>query len=277
MGSHMGGQISRRSRDWRSWAPALGVLLLLAGLGWINRPSAENGYRGGFIIHSDDSARPTPRPAASDEPLGTPAPAPLSDDYEFMATQPDGETPVTYDPCREIHVVINGRTVPDGAERVVHESLEEMTAITGFQFVIDGEVTEVPVAQRAPYQPDLYGDRWAPVLIAWSDPDELPELEDVAGIGGSAPVQVGSNGSEAYVSGIVALNGWSFNQFMSYPNGSELARAVVLHELGHVLGLDHVDDPTQLMYHDNLGVMTHQAGDRAGLVRLSEGACIPDL
>jgi hypothetical protein len=144
------GHLHRRVRDWRSWAPALVVLAILGGFAWMNRPTAENGYRGGLIILSDDAARPTPQAATSDVPLGTPSPAPLSDSYAFMATQPDGVTPVAYDPCREIHVVINARTVPDGAERVVHEALEEMTAITGLQFAVDGEVNEVPVLQRQP-------------------------------------------------------------------------------------------------------------------------------
>lgn len=271
-----------RAQGLRAWlrplAPALLLLVAFAGLAWLQRPDGAHGARGGFVVSADRGDRPTPVPAESDEPLGIPSPGTLSDSYRFLSTQPDGTTPVAYDPCRAIHVVINGRTVPVGAERVVHEALEEMSAITGLQFHYEGEVAEVPSADRDPYLPDRYGDRWAPVLIAWTDPTEVPELDgDIAGIGGSAALEVGRDGTRVYVSGMVALDGPSFNRFMSYPNGSELARAVVLHELGHLLGLDHVDDPTQLMYEDNIGTTAAQAGDRAGLVRLGQGVCVPEL
>lgn len=266
----------RVGRSLRRLAPTIIVVALLVGFAWAQRSGDGGGFAaGGFLIDIDDSSRPTPQTASSDEPLGVPSPAPLSDSFLFMSTQSDDVTPVAYDPCREIHVVINGRTVPTGAERVVHEAIDEISAITGLQFVIEGEVDEVPVAQRETYQPDRYGDRWAPVLVAWSDPEELPELSDVAGFGGSAPVDV--DGTSVYVSGIVALNGPSFNRFMASPNGSELARAVVLHELGHLLGLAHVDDAAQLMYHDNVGRTIPQAGDRAGLVQLGQGACVSEL
>jgi hypothetical protein len=265
-----------RSRAWRDRWPALLFLGLLA-IAWMQRhDEGASISRGGFIVDVDGRGRPTPTAAPSDEPLGVPSLSSLSDSYAFGDTQSDGVTPVAYDPCREIRVVINPRTVPSGAERVVHEALDEISAITGLRFVVEGEVSEVPTTPRAAYQPDVYGDRWAPVLIAWSDPAELDDLaDDVAGIGGSSRIDI--DGTEVLVSGIVALDGPSFNEFMAYPNGSELARGVVLHELGHLLGLEHVDDPRQLMYQENIGVIIPQAGDRAGLALLGQGACIPEL
>jgi predicted Zn-dependent protease len=52
----------------------------------------------------------------------------------------------------------------------------------------------------------------------------------------------------------------------------------MLHELGHLVGLDHVDDPGQLMYPVTaLAVTDYAAGDLRGLHRLSTGPCAPDL
>lgn len=50
-----------------------------------------------------------------------------------------------------------------------------------------------------------------------------------------------------------------------------------MHELAHVVGLDHVDDPTQLMYAENSGQLDFGAGDRAGLALLGTGECVPRL
>jgi hypothetical protein len=47
-----------------------------------------------------------------------------------------------------------------------------------------------------------------------------------------------------------------------------------MHELGHVVGLGHVQDDRQLMSEHGHGVYAFAAGDRSGLKRLGEGPCV---
>nr|WP_256127871.1 matrixin family metalloprotease [Arthrobacter sp. SDTb3-6] len=64
---------------------------------------------------------------------------------------------------------------------------------------------------------------------------------------------------------------------MSRPGGPALVQAVIEHEIGHVLGLGHVKDPSQLMYdRARPGVTTYAAGDLTGLARLGQGKCFPN-
>jgi hypothetical protein len=50
-------------------------------------------------------------------------------------------------------------------------------------------------------------------------------------------------------------------------------RAIVMHELGHVVGLAHVDDRGELMYADSVGQKTFGPGDLTGLGALGRGRC----
>ena len=50
-------------------------------------------------------------------------------------------------------------------------------------------------------------------------------------------------------------------------------QAIVDHEFGHVVGLDHVHDPRELMNEDNVGLTTYGPGDREGLARLGAIDC----
>ncbi len=61
------------------------------------------------------------------------------------------------------------------------------------------------------------------------------------------------------------------------PNGSLSVQAVILHEVGHVLGLAHVNDPNQLMYPRGSHVTDYGPGDLAGLARLGASTCAPWL
>lgn len=223
---------------------------------------------------------PTPQKAASEERLGTPlSPSPNHESYGFVFTQEDGTTPVTYDPCRPISVVMNNRTAPAYGAELVEEGLAEISRITGLVFSIEGETNERPFSQRSPYLPDRYGERWAPVLVAWSDPGETPDLEGlVTGIGGSSYIASADRASVTYVSGIVILDGPQLDQAYRFGGGRQAVLGVILHELGHLVGLNHIEDATQLMYEqarDN--VTTFQDGDITGLIQLGQGACVPKL
>jgi hypothetical protein len=57
----------------------------------------------------------------------------------------------------------------------------------------------------------------------------------------------------------------------------EKAKAVLLHELGHLVGLGHVADPYQVMYDTNAYPLSkYRSGDLRGLARLGLGRCFDD-
>jgi hypothetical protein len=232
-------------------------------------------------------ARPSNFPPISSEeqahPLGAPLPAPAGDGgYAFETTQPGSSTPAAWDPCRPIHYVTNG-TAPAGEERVVASVVAELTRITGFHFIDDGPTSEVPQGStRAAYQPALYGRRWAPVLVSWTDPQHVDRFAgQVIGLGGGMAVTLDGS-PRTFVSGIVYLDAPQFRSTLANPRTRardrvEL-RAVVLHEFGHLLGLAHVTDPTSIMYPESqLNVSDYSPADLRGLHAVSAGPCAPTL
>ncbi|UZX02039.1 matrixin family metalloprotease [Arthrobacter sp. CDRTa11] len=220
---------------------------------------------------------PPPGLEESDSPLATPEPpAVASDSYEFLAVNGDG-TPVGYSPCRPLHYVVNNQLVPAGAQHLVPDAIDKISAATGIRFVYDGATTEEPSSQRPPYQPDSYGDRWAPLLISWTTPEVAPQLKGkVIGTGGSTHYSY-DDGPKSFVTGSLELDAPQIADELLYPDGQLYATAVILHELGHVMGLEHVDDPRQLMFPE-IGTPEGLAdGDLNGLHELGKAMCRKDL
>ena len=222
--------------------------------------------------------RPPPSPEQAPAPLGQPGPlARTSDVFGFMFVQPGSTRPVAYDPCRPIHIVVNGRTAPPGADQALRDAVEAVHRATGLVFVFDGPTDEAPNPERPAYQPDRYGSRWAPVLVAWSDETESPMLADgVTGSGGSIALSV--EVGRVYVTGSVTLDGPQLGEMLRRRGGQAAGRAVIMHELGHLVGLNHVPDPSQLMNPEQVrGRVSFGDGDLAGLAQLGTGDCFPTV
>lgn len=216
----------------------------------------------------------------STAPLGIPMPAPAgTGGYAFVETQPISGAPVSWDPCRPISYVVRPHSAPPGGDFLIADSFARLQRITGLQFVAEGATDEAPVQGRAAYQPDRYGQRWSPVLVAWSDPTESSALAgDVAGYAGAVAVDGSGRDSARYVSGVVVLDSGDLARHAAGPAGLARVRAIVLHELGHLVGLDHVDEADQLMYPASTPLVNDFSdGDLRGLAQLSSGRCFGDF
>ncbi len=224
---------------------------------------------------------PTPGFEEASKPLGS-APKLVWDGapYTFISTQtaPTGETvPVAWSPCRPIHVVVNTTGAPDNSETYVRVVMGEITRATGLQFTYDGLTDEPPTENRQPYQADRYGDRWAPVIIGFANKEQIPKLDgEVAGVAQPMPL----TRSDLDYSVITTASLWLDTTLLDEPGTSSGPAwlPVLRHEFGHVIGLDHVDDPSQLMNPKSVaGIDDYQSGDLYGLAQLGRGRCAPDF
>ena len=194
-----------------------------------------------------------------------------SHEFSFMATL-DG-APVRWNPCEPIHYVVNLGAAPLGSLQDVQDAVLRISSATGIGFSYDGLTDEVPSRDRDVYQPDRYGDRWAPVLIGWVDPrtsdfDFDPGGREAAGVAG--PLYPHPGPSTIYVSGVVAINVADPN-----PPGFDFEGSqgpVVLHELAHVMGLGHYKAIGELMEPSGGGMTGFGPGDLEGLRELGSGA-----
>jgi hypothetical protein len=159
---------------------------------------------------------------------------------------------------------------------MIKQAFANVGAATGLEFIHDGTTTEGPAEDRRVYQPSVYGDRWAPVLVAWATRSEVPDFGvDIIGEASAIPVRTPS-GDSTYISGVVYLDAVKMAE-LAGSMGYAHALAVIQHELGHLVGLAHVDDQTQLMTPRAGGVTEFQHGDRAGLAALGRGPCQSDV
>jgi hypothetical protein len=105
-------------------------------------------------------------------------------------------------------------------------------------------------------------------------------VADFAGnaAGEAGPTRIATpSGDVAYVSGTVYLDPAKFSAALQ-EFGPGVARALILHELGHLVGLAHVADPAAVMFPTLTGAVAgYSPGDRAGLAALGRGPCEPHV
>lgn len=207
---------------------------------------------------------------------------PVADDpraFVFMNTTRQG-LPVTWDPCLTIQLVVNSAAAPAGSETLLQEAVERVNAASGLKLKVIGPTNQVP--RPAQSARDLMsgrpGSSRAPVLVAWTTPEVVPGLKgSVVGLGGPVHMFASTLDRERYVGGSVDLDGPQIAEILERPNGHARARAIVMHELAHLVGLTHVDHPRQLMVAANGTATEFALGDLAGLRALGSGGCPYDL
>jgi hypothetical protein len=243
----------------------------LTGCTALQQAAAAPGKRPGVDVPSDPFE-------ASSRPIGNP-PTVVGGEggYAFMLQHADG-SPVTFDPCRPVHVAVNPSLEPAGGRELLLQALGELSRATGLRFVMDGDTTEVMTVDRRTYQPDTYGDRWAPVLVTWDSPASNPLLAgDVLGRAGPQPFTGTAADSTRWVTAQAVFNAPALDAQLRLGHDED-AKAVLLHELAHVVGLDHVADPYQVMHDTNAYPLpSYRAGDRRGLAELGLGRCYDDF
>jgi len=225
-------------------------------------------------------APPLPHPIAGEYVAAKSKPPRLpvrSDAYKFKRVQAGtSNDPVTWDSCRAIPYVTYG-TPPASGQRLVETAVAQVSAATGIAFINEGATTESPHRDRADYQPGRYGNRWAPLLVAWTDPKVVPELAGaVVGLGGPGWEYDPETGRQVYVTGLLFLDKPQMANIIESGKRNSAALDVVLHELGHVMGLTHVNGQVMAPY---VGSTSRglQIGDKTGLARLGAGRCAPAL
>ncbi len=285
--SPLGPPRTRRSRATRSSAVAVVlVAALVSGGVWWGLSRSGVPLDPGVVA---ESASPSIPPAFDRPPVGMEegersaglpvggAVESATSGFRFLAHQSDQTTPVTWSPCRPVHYVVRAANAPKGATAILNASFTALAKATGLRFVFDGATDQGPVEDPQPYQPDVFGQRWAPVVVSWATADEVPDFGvDIAGEAGPLGAFTPS-GDTVWVSGRVNLDAAYFRTLVARPGGPAQAEAIVLHELGHLVGLAHVNDKRQLMFPRAGSTLVYGLGDLAGLQSLGRGPCRPDV
>ena len=254
------GSTPARSRARRTASPALAGIavtaVLLSGVVLVGPGDEMATVRRLFGLGPDRYGSP-------------PAFTPGEGSFEFLVTQRGSDQPVGYDPCRPVEYAVNPTGGPPDWEELVDTAVAHTEWATGLEFDDVGTTDERPFNPR---RAETFGATAAPVVIGFADADEIGGLAgDVAGLGGSVAARA-TLGRDYFVTGAIALDTDVFDGPSDGPERDNL-QAIVDHEFGHVVGLDHVKSPTELMYESNVGLTEYGPGDLEGMARLGSIPC----
>ncbi len=248
--------LTRRRGGWR-W-PALAVLAASFALGLVAAaaPSGASGREPGFAL------------------------SPLHDG-----------SPAAWEPCRTVRWAVNPAGAPPGGVTDVERAVRLTAQVTGLVLVPVGTTSAVP--QQSWLRPGGWPTGTADLVVAWAVPARdgvaLPAESDLltgsAAVGGWAAehVRAGTGPAAQITRGYVVLDADADADFVAgfAPErgllGARPARGrLLLHELGHAVGLAHVEDDRQVM-HPRVRRTdgTWGEGDLAGLQALRQGQHCP--
>lgn len=167
--------------------------------------------------------------------------------------------PARWNPCEPITYFVNPRQMPASGLADLREALRRISLASGLTFRYGGRENAIPTRQ---YRVSRRG-----ILVAWASPAQTQGLLPGEAVAAAASVVRGRQ----VRAGVVVVN----TDYVPEPGfgaGSPLG-LVLMHELGHVIGLDHVNDGWSLMHPTaDLPAAVWGAGDLAGLRALGRPA-----
>ncbi|HEY5183502.1 MAG TPA: cell wall-binding repeat-containing protein [Actinomycetes bacterium] len=211
-----------------------------------------------------DAALVPIRQALGDLPPGVPT--------AFAVNTKDGQT-LRWNPCAPIGYRVNPGSLGSGVLTDVQAALARISAASGLSFSYAGTTTFVPSSTNTASAP-------AALVVAVAGPTQTDLYASGAiGEGGWSASGV-SNGSSwvwKLVHGYVVIDPASTaTTTAGFAQGDDRG-PLLLHEIGHAVGLNHVTDPLEIMYPvlSPTGPVGYGAGDLAGLQAVgSSGGCI---
>lgn len=245
-----------------------GAEVLWAGFGeGVQQQLAREGWFGQNVIAEpvpDGAAKiPVPTGAGKRATVGAPAsaaPAGKSSSHEF-ATLNGAGVPARWRTCAEIPVVVSTAGAPAGVVSELRAALTQLNAATGLRFTI----TDTRSRALSAYDSD---NPATPVLVGF--PAMGAGVFTDASMAGLTSTAV-DPATNAITGGTVAFNADLLGTYTPGATGADPRSALLLHELGHLAGLAHVQDSSQVMYpYTGTGyARTFGVGDLAGLHALA--------
>ncbi|MGH2809001.1 MAG: matrixin family metalloprotease [Actinomycetota bacterium] len=170
----------------------------------------------------------------------------LPSGFRVNLVEPFKNRPLRFDPCTTQHYVINPTNAPPSAVKDVRGAVRRLEEATGMKFVYDGISHEPGHWERPLVDEQRYGERWAPILIAWVPYDQLFFPDDYTYAAALPAWATNSDGDLVTVGGTILVNA-SRTQRPGFGTGWTWGH-VLMHEWGHIVGLGHIDDEQQVMH-----------------------------